>query len=582
MTFLLSPGVQTREIDQTAIVPAVATTEGGIVGVFRWGPKNKIILLSSEAELVNIFGKPYQNSNNTWTNVESFFTAANFLSYSDALFTVRVVSSNAAIAEATIFQASYEGELGNSIKVAYTDSSGFSPQLASDQIDIQPSSTTGTINANTNYLEVGDYIIVNNQELRIESITPGSNTNVKFANRYIGTTPLANSSFSYQWGYSNLFEQAPNTNEVHVAVIDEGGEITGISGTVLEVYPNLSLTSGTISFDGSITYIDDVLTNRSKYIRGKSTSSITGKGYERFTGGDDGDDENNIPLGDLQTGYDLFNSSETVDISLFIQGVNRDNNQINYIVDGIAEKRKDLVVFASPSISTPSNYSAQDLVDSVSTINSSSYLVLDSGYKYQYDRYNDLYRYIPMNGDIAGLCARTDDVKDAWFSPAGYQRGGLNNVVRLTLNPNKTDRDLLYKNGINPVITQPGQGTLLFGDKTYLNRPSAFDRINVRRLFLILQKAISRASRPFLFEFNDTFTRSQFVNLVEPFLRDVQGRRGIFDFRVVCDETNNTQEIIDRNEFVADIFVKPARSINFIRLNFIATRTGAEFNEIVT
>jgi phage tail sheath protein FI len=207
--------------------------------------------------------------------------------------------------------------------------------------------------------------------------------------------------------------------------------------------------------------------------------------------------------------------------------------------------------------------------------------VLDSGYKYRYDRYNDLYIYTPLNGDIAGLCARTDNVRDPWFSPAGYNRGAVKNIIKLAYNPKKGDRDVLYKNSINPVITEPGQGTILFGDKTHLERPSAFDRINVRRLFIVLEKAIARASKSTLFEFNDEFTRAQFRNLIEPFLRDVQGRRGILDFKVVCDETNNTAEVIDRNEFIGDIYIKPSRSINFIQLNFIAVRSGVEFEEII-
>ena len=208
-------------------------------------------------------------------------------------------------------------------------------------------------------------------------------------------------------------------------------------------------------------------------------------------------------------------------------------------------------------------------------------LFRSSGYKYQYDKYNDLYRWIPLNGDTAGLCVRTDSVRDAWWSPAGFNRGQIKNIVKLAFNPRQADRDVLYKAGVNPVVTFPGQGTILYGDKTLLAKPSAFDRINVRRLFIVLEKAIATATKFTLFEFNDDFTRAQFRNLVEPFLRDVQGRRGIYDFRVVCDETNNTGEVIDRNEFVGDIYIKPAKSINFIQLNFVAVRTGVEFSEVV-
>ena len=224
---------------------------------------------------------------------------------------------------------------------------------------------------------------------------------------------------------------------------------------------------------------------------------------------------------------------------------------------------------------------AEDTIAFRNTLPSSSYAVMDSCWKYQYDKYNDVYRYVPMNGDTAGLMVRTDTTRDPWFSPAGFNRGNVKNVIKLSVNPRKAERDILYKAGINPVVTFPGQGTVLFGDKTLLAKPSAFDRINVRRLFIVLEKAISTASKFTLFEFNDAFTRSQFRNLVEPFLRDVQGRRGIYDFRVVCDETNNTGEVIDRNEFIGDIYIKPARSINFIQLNFVAVRTGVDFEEVV-
>jgi len=258
-----------------------------------------------------------------------------------------------------------------------------------------------------------------------------------------------------------------------------------------------------------------------------------------------------------------------------------------YIIDNIAETRRDCVAFCSPSLAAVYNNVGDEAADIIAervagAFNAnSSYGVLDSGWKYQYDKYNDKYRWVPLNPDVAGLCARTDNIAEPWFSPGGLNRGQIKNVVKLAYSPDKTDRDELYKKGINPVVSFPGEGTVLFGDKTLLAKPSAFDRINVRRLFIVLEKAIALAAKYQLFEFNDAFTRSQFRNLVEPFLRDVQGRRGIFDFRVVCDETNNTGEIIDTNQFVADIYIKPARSINFMTLNFIATRTGVSFNEIV-
>jgi phage tail sheath protein FI len=296
---------------------------------------------------------------------------------------------------------------------------------------------------------------------------------------------------------------------------------------------------------------------------------------------------------DLANAYDLFKDASDVDLSLVLTGkmpyqtpgADEEARLANYLIDNIAEVRKDCVVFVSPCKEDVVGLSGSDaaaaIVATRGDLRSTSYAVMDSGYKYMYDRYNDLYRWVPLNGDIAGICARADVTNDPWWSPAGPSRGQLKNVVRLAYNPGKDDRDTLYKAGINPVVTFPGQGTLLYGDKTLLSVDSAFDRVNVRRLFIVLEKAIARASRSTLFEFNDAFTRSQFKNLVTPYLRDIQGRRGITDFLVVCDDSNNTPEVIDRNEFVGDIYIKPARSINFIQLNFVAVRTGVAFSEVV-
>ena len=296
-----------------------------------------------------------------------------------------------------------------------------------------------------------------------------------------------------------------------------------------------------------------------------------------------GSDGTTATTGQKKTAYEKFADGETVDIGLIISGAG-DKTHIDNLIT-IAENRKDAVVFASPERAdvvgvANANTQKSNVIDFFNQINSSSYIVFDSGYKYMYDRYSDVYRYVPLNGDMAGLSARTDLIADAWYSPAGFNRGIIRGAVKLAFNPTKTQRDELYRARVNPVATFPGQGTVLFGDKTGLSAPSAFDRINVRRLFITLEKAIATASKFQLFEFNDEFTRANFRNIVEPFLREVQGRRGITDFLVVCDETNNTGEVVDRNEFIAEIFVKPARSINFITLQFIATRTGVSFDEV--
>ena len=309
-----------------------------------------------------------------------------------------------------------------------------------------------------------------------------------------------------------------------------------------------------------------------------SFANLTSNVTVSLTAGADG----TISTANVVNAYTTFSNSESVDIALIVSGPADQTIATSLI--SLVESRKDALVFLSPEKADVVDNAGSEVTDIVAyrnSLSSTSYAVMDSGWKYQYDKYSDVYRWVPLNGDIAGLCARTDLERDPWFSPGGLNRGIIKNVIKLSWNPNKTDRDGLYVKGVNPVVAFQGEGTVLFGDKTMLAKPSAFDRINVRRLFIVLEKAIARASRFSLFEFNDQFTRAQFVNLVEPFLRDVQGRRGITDFRVVCDESNNTPEVIDRNEFIGDIYIKPARSINFIQLNFVAVRTGVSFDEIV-
>jgi len=430
------------------------------------------------------------------------------------------------------------------------------------------------------------------------------------------TTTVAAGYLKRYWEYAFNVDAAPSTStyvenfgnsaatdEAHVVVADEDGKITGVPGTVLEVFQSVSRATDAKTQDGATNYIKDVINQNSRYVyynvnrvagytaaaSGITSQANTSPLTLSFVGGSDGDSESDVSIGVITSGYDKFKSAEDIDISLLLTGKSRGGTNgeqlANHLIDNIAEVRKDCVVFVSPERpDTVLNGAADEVADVIAfrnSLTSSSYAVMDSGYKYQYDKYNDVYRYVPLNGDVAGLCVRTDDIRDPWFSPAGFNRGVIKNTVKLAYNPKKAERDLLYKAGVNPVVTFPGQGTLLFGDKTLLNKPSAFDRINVRRLFIVLEKAIATAAKFTLFEFNDEFTRAQFKNLVEPFLRDVQGRRGIFDFRVVCDETNNTGEIIDRNEFVGDIYIKPARSINFIQLNFVAVRSGVEFSEVV-
>ena len=611
MPFQVSPGVNVSEIDLSTVVPAVSTTEGVIVGTFTQGQVEQTTLITSEEDLVARFGKP--NSN----NYETFFTASNFLSYGNKLYVTRVTAADAVTASAsgntTIlietrteaealsgqgeFIAQSAGTWGNNLKISVCfDSADFSEAITlttgistgATTIQVANNQLSGTNLAAGDILRVGNSSI-GFQDLSVSSaVVESGNTDyalITFAPAYrlSDTSPTA---ATRKWAHYLNVDAAPGSANSHIVVVDEDGGISGTANTILEVYADVSRTDGDLDDQGNSIFYKDVINERSNYIWTTAASLTDGANYTSFSNGSEGTNgtESTIALSRLARGIDLYQNAEEIDISLVLAG--KANTVIaNYIIDNIAEDRKDCVVFISPERGDVVEQALGAELDQVlafeAALTQSSYAVVDSGYKYQYDKYNDKFRYVPLNGDIAGLCVRTDDTRDPWYSPAGYNRGIIKNVVKLAYNPKKGERDQLYKAGVNPVITQAGQGTLLFGDKTLLAKPSAFDRINVRRLFIVLEKAIATAAKYSLFEFNDEFTRAQFRNLVEPFLRDVQGRRGIYDFRVVCDTSNNTGEVIDRNEFIGDIYIKPAKSINFIQLNFVAVRTGVEFEEIV-
>ena len=466
--------------------------------------------------------------------------------------------------------------------------------------------STGYVNASASYAGDMGFTISFDSVLKlsanVSSYINSTSSPVSRKWEYFNQVDVAPGQSSYQAQYGNTTAQ----DELHVIISDEDGLFTGNPGTVLEAFKSLSRATDAKNADGSTNYYESVINDQSNYVwhatdRGASganshtaaamlNSAFTTPSTLSFLYGADTAAEGNsgISFGDLARAYDLFKSPEDVDISLIMQGKARGGSGeqlANYIIDNVVDNRKDCVAFVSPPrefvVNNPTNAVTNVSSWAITGLRRSSFAVADSGYKQMYDKYNDVYRYVPLNGDIAGLCVRTDNVRDPWYSPAGAARGQIKNIIKLAYNPSKTDRDVLYKNGVNPVITTPGQGTLLFGDKTLLNRPSAFDRINVRRLFIVLEKAIGIAAKASLFEFNDDFTRAQFRNLIDPYLRDVQGRRGIYDYKVVCDETNNTAEVIDGNRFVGDIYIKPAKSINYIQLNFVAVRSGIEFSEIV-
>lgn len=593
MPFQLSPGVNVSEIDLTTGIPAVAASIGAIAIMSQWGPAGEVITVGSEEDLVKRFWTP----NNE--NATSWFTAANFLAYGNNLKVSRVISSAAtnATADGTglliknddhyemnyaggqgavgEFAAKFPGLLGNSLTVSIADVESFNTWDYRENFDGPP----------------GHNEFLMNKDTTSDPVT--GNSNIK--------------------------------DEIHVVVVDRLGLFSGTKGTVLERFPYLSKSPDAKTEAGASAYYAQIINRQSQFIRwmdhpvdvdgnastnwgtsflGDDTityTALTSPMTINLSGGNDGNGA--ISAADFIAAYDLFADPDEIDVSLIMAGgdgpfvgptlgADKEYTTVMARVARIAWDRKDAVAFVSPLYGDVVNNAGSEVVDILDTLRvgsnalamghaQNSYAFADSNWKYQYDKYNDVYRWVPVNGDIAGLCAATDNTRDPWWSPAGFNRGNIKNVVRLAWNPNKANRDDLYKNSVNPVLNFPGDGTILYGDKTMLAKPSAFDRINVRRLFIVLEKAIAISAKYSLFEFNDAFTRAQFVNMVEPFLRDVQGRRGIYDYRVVCDETNNTGEVIDRNEFVGDIYIKPAKSINFIQLNFVAVRTGVDFSEVV-
>ena len=570
MSFQVSPGVNVSEVDLTTVIPAVPTSSGAIAGPSEWGPVESVRQISSEDQLVSLFGKPTTNT------AQTFFTAASFLAYSNDLRFVRACA--------------------NTSNNAYANTGTMVEVYCPNEESFEANSSLNTI---TNSIAIARYPGVIGNSLKISL----------WANT---TADLS------VWAYGSLFDKKPGTSyfvssnfnnssandELHLVVVDEDGLFTGVANTVIEKYSNLSKATNAKNESGESIFWKDVIFRKSKYIYITGTPENTanaiatnwnvpangsivfesmGTAASKTTFSLSNGSSTTVTSAAYIRGYDQIKNAEKVDVQLVMSG-GADSTVTLDILNNVATSRKDCVAFISPTLantqaSDPTSAIINYRNNALSNV-STSYAVMDSGWKYMYDKYNDLYRWIPLNGDIAGLCARTDQDRDPWFSPAGLTRGQIKNVIKLSYNPTKANRDELYKNGVNPVVSFSGEGTMLFGDKTLLGRPSAFDRINVRRLFIVLEKSISKAARSSLFEFNDEFTRAQFVNLVEPFLRTVQGRRGIYDYRVVCDETNNTPEVIDRNEFVGDIYVKPAKSINFIQLNMVAVRTGVAFEEV--
>jgi len=658
MAFQVSPGVQVQEIDATNVIPAVSSSTGAYCGHFGWGPAESVTTVSSNKGLVDSFGEPA----NTDIAAEHFYPAALFLDYGIDLKVVRIATTNMVNATTTSGQslliknlthyranyndgsaavgnyaARYAGDLGNSLKISVCGG-------ANPYAQASVTTTNGTSSAGGTSIEVtlGEKFIVGDiitaiasdtvrykiSAIAFDSGTTGAAT-VTIAQEDDSTQGLnadvaSGAALSREWEYARQFNKAPGTStyasgrasagvtdEMHILVLDEDGDISGTPGTVLEKFEAVSKASDAKDEFGATNYYVTVIENQSEYVywmdhsstygsAGSAASGVTfGTGTLpdslSFTNGADG---RQPTTAQKITAWDThFGSADNQDISLIISGSNQaDNGSGSAVVTraeatsyynqlmNIAEDRKDCVVFFSPvksDVVDAGTAGATNVKTTADTLNGSSYAVMSSNWLYIYDRYNDRYIWVPDNGSVAGLCARTDYTNDAWYSPAGFSRGQIFGVTKLAYNPTQADRDALYRARVNPVVTFPGQGTLLYGDKTLVtNDNSAFSRINVRRLFIVLEKAISTAAKNQLFEFNDSFTRANFRAAIEPFLRQVQGRKGIYDFRVICDETNNTAGVVDAAQFVASIFIKPARSINFITLTFVASRSGVDFNEV--
>ncbi len=694
MSFLVSPGVNVREIDLTNVVPAVATSIGAIAGAFQKGPVSSIVTITSEEELVQIFGRPQSTGN----QFETFFTAANFLQYADNL---KVVRAESGVLNATAngtgllvrdddhYQTSFEdgqGSVGEwAARTAGTHGNGLGVSICSSATAYEQTAvttTSGTEALGQTVISVTDASVINVGDIvnfgeTFEYETTARNTTSNEITIKLKDDPngaglqsqiTSGTNIRRRWRFYDLFDGAPgtsdyatqnnrgNNDEIHIVVYDTEGDLSGFSvdangnrtNAVLETFGNLSVNVNAKSPQGDSIYYPDRIFKSSQFVYwmdhntgganfGEDISGAAGSIILNGTDGSSTDAGDNIILnatdsggtdadgnisledgtsgysvisaptktelaggtddyaltaGEYESAYDKFDDTESLDVNLILGGRgggagDTSSSQDTHVtmLTALVEKRRDCVAFVSPFRSatvgvSSSNTATNNVIDAFDLCPSSSYMVFDSGYKYMFDKYNDVFRFVPLNGDTAGLCAFTDQIADSFFSPAGFNRGNVRGAVKLSYNPTKAERDRLYRARVNPVVNFPGQGVVLFGDKTALTKPSAFDRINVRRLFLLLEKAIATAAKFQLFEFNDEFTRAQFRNLVEPFLRDIQGRRGITDFSVKADATNNTGEVIDRNEFVADIFIKPARSINFITLNFVAVRTGVSFTEV--
>jgi len=588
-----SPGITVREIDLTGVAPNVDTSIAGFVGAFKWGPVGVPTTLGNEADLASKFGIP------DTVHARDYFSCSQFLKYSGNLVVTRQVTTTSDVAQnatdsataltikneddwdaqsplpatVTSFTAKYPGELGNSIKIeVFSRKAGDADSVVAGLFVLWPYSN------------------------RFSDI-PGTSA-------WCADQPLVDGA-------------PPSNDEIHIAIVDVDGLISGTKGTVLETFAFVSVAPAAKTADKqSSNYVGNILNNQSNYVWFKdwarwgaesqakgdawgsnpatttaatnyalgNTFTLSTSSYQLGTGVD----SNVLITSDYNLAWDLYADVDTMSVQLLIAPGMADkasqNTVVNYMTAIAGTQRKDCLVLTSPDYAAITGINKVD--DSISTadqfVGNLSYLTVDNNWLRVYDKYNDAFILVPAASSTAGILAFADYNYGPWYSPAGEKRGAYAGVSGLAYSPTKVERDKLYKKGINPIVQFPGRGTLLFGDKTKLTRPSAFDRIPTRRLFLAIEASIAIAARNFLFELNDEFTRSEFVAVIEPLLREIQARRGIQDYRVQCDDVNNTPATIDRNELVASVFIKPARSIYFITINFVATRTGADFDELVS
>ena len=635
MASQVSPGVVIRERDlSTGVITGVSALRGAIASTFTKGPVGKIVNIGSERELINTFGAPAE------ANAADWLVASEFLRYGGQLAVVRAATGvlNATLDGSAVLIGSkedYEAGAGSSEKFAARDAGTAGNNL---RVVIVDTVADSKMTKNSHGLSVGDVLsdgTTNDHEVTVvidantvgvkhgaaaavsgNSFVRSAFTNSDWNALPIGSTGLTYKNIAPRPGTSAFAsERHLSGDEVHVAVVDES------TNTIVERLTYLSKLSDGKSPEGASTYWKDYVNEFSQFIYaaaltsaeyspvgeapgsaaasyGATAAAPLSLAYILSTAGgalSGGTDDYAYTAGEIQTAYTLFQDTEETEIDFVLMGGSMGSEADTLskagAVAAVANTRKDCIAFVSPyngnQVATSGNAAltpAQQLentIDFFSGIGSSSYVVKDSGIKYVYDRFSDKYRYIGCNGDIAGLCVSTSSISDDWISPAGTSRGGLQNVVKLAFNPNKAARDDLYTAAINPVVAFPGSGPVLFGDKTALASPSAFDRINVRRLFLNIEKRARQLAEGVLFEQNDAVTRSGFNAALSGYLSEVQARRGVTDYLVVCDETNNTGEVIDRNEFVAEVFVKPTRSINYVTVTVTATKSGVSFSEVV-